>query len=63
MVKELIYSSLKLNELYKLPQTVEHDVLSNMNYTINELRAETLENSDYFKISNLNGIKNLNTEL
>lgn len=61
--KPIIYSSLKLHELYRLPQNVELDVLSNMNYTIQELRAETLENSDYFKVSSSKYLKDLTPEL
>lgn len=61
--RQLIYSSLKLHELYKLPQNIELDVLSNTNYTINELRAETLENSDYFKIASAVNIKDVTKEL
>lgn len=61
--RELVYSNLKLHELYKLPQNVELDVLCNNNYTLTELRAETLENSDYFKISSLTNISLLTKEL
>lgn len=53
LTRELIYSSLKLHELYKLPENVEKDVLSNMNFTIPELRAEYLENSDYFTLTSI----------
>lgn len=48
---DLKYSSMKLHELYKLPQDVQHDVLSNTNYTVDILRAEALENSAYFDIA------------
>ena len=61
--RELIYSSLKLHELYKLPQNVELDVLLNTNNTITELRAETLENSDYFKVASAKEIKEITKEL
>lgn len=61
--KSLVYSSLKLHELYKLPQDVELDVLSNMNYTINELRAETLENSDYFKVASASSLKDITADI
>ena len=63
MNKTLVYSSLKLHELYKLPQNVELDVLSNTNYTINELRAETLENSDYFRLAGAPKLKEITKEL
>ena len=61
--RPLVYSSLKLHELYKLPQSVEHDVLTNMNYTIPELRADTLESSDYFKLANTQRLKDITKEL
>lgn len=62
-LRPLIYSSLKLHELYKLPQDVERNVLTNMNYTIPELRASSLENSDYFKIASMQNIGNITTTL
>lgn len=58
-----IYSSLKLNELYKLPQDKELDVLTNNNYTLHELRADTLEDSDYFKVASAGSIQQLTTAL
>lgn len=61
--KPLVYSSLKLHELYKLPQDVELNVLSNMNYTITELRAETLENSDFFKLASAGKLRDITKEL
>lgn len=61
--RSLIYSSLKLHELYKLPQDVELDVLSNTNFTISEFRAENLENSDYFKIAEAVNIKDVDKEI
>jgi len=61
--RELIHSSLKLHELYKLPQEVELNVLSNTGYTITELRAETLENSDYFNLASATQIKQISKEL
>ncbi len=63
VTRDLVYSAPKLHELYKLPQSVELDVLSNTGYTLTDFRAETLENSDYFKICNLNGIKNISVDL
>lgn len=61
--KKLIYSAAKFHELYKLPQDVELDVLSNTNYTITELRAETLENSDYFRLAGAPKLKEITKEL
>ena len=61
--RTLVYNATKLHELYKLPQDVERDVLSNTNYTITELRAESLENSDYFKLASLEKLTGLTSEL
>ena len=61
--RELIYSNLKLNELYKLPQNVELDVLSSNGYLSPDLRVETLENSDYFKIASNKKIRNITNDL
>lgn len=61
--KALIYSSLKIHELYKLPLAKGLDVVSNTNYTIPDFRAETLENSDYFNVASLNGLKNLTVDM
>lgn len=63
VTRQLVYNNTKMHELYKLPQNVELDVLTNNNYTLSDFRAATLEDSDYFKISNLNGIKNLTMDL
>lgn len=49
----LHYNSTRLHELYKLPYQVELDVLSNTINTIEELRAEKLENSFYFDVVDL----------
>lgn len=61
--RELIYSSLKLHELYKLPQQVELDVLLNHNYSMSEFRVETLENSDYFKLASTKELRGITKEL
>lgn len=58
-----VFSSLKLNELYKLPQDKELDVLTNVNYTLSELRADTLENSDYFNVASARPLNQLTAEL
>lgn len=63
VTRQLVYSAPKMHELYKLPQDVELDVMTNNNYTLPDFRAATLENSDYFKVCNLNGIKNLSIDL
>lgn len=49
--RSLVFSSLKLHELYKLPHDKQMDVILNTNYAITEFRAETLEDSGYFKIA------------
>lgn len=61
--RSLIYSSLKLHELYKLPDGIEYDIISNTNNTLTELRAEQLENSDYFKMVSVNHLKDITPEL
>lgn len=63
VTRQLIYSTPKFHELYKLPQSVELDVLTNNNFTLPDFRASVLEDSDYFKVSNLDGIKNLSVDL
>jgi hypothetical protein len=54
---------MKFNELYHLPDTVELDVLSNMSFTIPELRADALENSSYFTLGSERYLKNITPEL
>lgn len=61
--RKLIYSSLKLHELYKLPDTTEFEVMSNTGYTLHELRAEQLENSSYFKIMSAVSLKDITSDL
>jgi hypothetical protein len=63
VTKNLVYSAPKMHELYKLPQNVELDVLLSSGSSIADFRAETLENSDYFKVSNLTAIKNLSVDM
>lgn len=63
VTRDLIYSSPKLHELYKLPQDVELDVMTNNNFSLSDFRASTLEDSDYFKVANLSNVKNLTSEL
>ena len=47
----LVYSSLKLHELYKLPAETQLNVINNTGFTLDLFRAERLENSDYFKVA------------
>lgn len=61
--RELVYSAMKLHELYKLPQSAELDVLCNVNNTVTELRAETLENSSYFELASVSQLKDITPEL
>jgi hypothetical protein len=61
--KPLVYSSLKLHELYQLPKSAQLDVLLNSSYTITDFRAETLENSDYFKLASAEKLNLVTKEL
>lgn len=61
--KDLKYSSLKLHELYKLPYETQRDVVSNMSYTVDILRAEQLENSSYFEIAAAGKLFDITPEL
>ncbi len=61
--RPLIYSSLKLHELYKLPQDKEFEVMSNTGYTLNEFRVEHLENSKYFQVASIDSIRLLTNTL
>lgn len=61
--RPLVYSSLKLHELYKLPDGKEFEVISNTGYTIPEFRVEYLENSDYFKVASIEKVRNLTNTL
>lgn len=47
----LVYSSLKLHEFYKLPLSMQEDILSNTNYTLDNYRVERLEASAYFQVA------------
>lgn len=48
---ELVYSSMKLHEFYKLPHDVQFNVLTDNGHTVDVLRADFLENSAYFKVA------------
>lgn len=61
--RPLLYSALKLHELYKLPVDVEHTVICNAGYGISEYRAEYLENSPYFKIASTPNLNLITKEL
>jgi YD repeat-containing protein len=61
--RSLVYSSLKLHELYKLPDSVQYDVMSNTNYTVTDFRVENLENSDYFKIAEADNLSEITPQL
>lgn len=47
----LVYSSLKLHEFYKLPLSMQEDILNNTGHTLDIYRAERLEASEYFQIA------------
>lgn len=61
--RELVYSSLKLHELYKLPADKQLDVISNVGYMLPEFRVERLENSSYFKIASAPALSTITKEL
>lgn len=48
---QLVYSSLKLHEFYKLPKATQFNVLIDNGHTADIFRAEQLENSSYFKVA------------
>ena len=58
----LIYSKLRLHELYKLNGALQKRTLLNATESITELRAETLENSEYFRLSDAGSLANLTAE-
>jgi len=51
--RNLVYSNLKLHELYKLPRDIQLNTLLGTGNAVSDFRAETLENSDYFKVSDI----------
>lgn len=61
--RPLVYSSLKLHELYKLPREVQRDVLSNTNHPLTEMRAEKLEDSAYFQLASVSRPSGVTKEL
>lgn len=61
--RNLVYSSLKLHELYKLPHDKQRDILSNTGVTLEDFRVEYLEDSSYFKLASVNQLKDITKEL
>lgn len=59
----LVYSALKLHELYKLPQQVQYDVINSTGYTLSDFRAEQLEASAYFQVAGAAKMSLLTPEL
>lgn len=62
-MESLIYSSLKLHELYKVPFPLQKNVLNNNGWTIEDLRADNLEASDYFRLANAKGLNEVTNSL
>ncbi|MDD2819127.1 MAG: hypothetical protein PHN51_10110 [Candidatus Nanopelagicales bacterium] len=60
---ELKYSALKLHELYKLPVDAQRDVISSAGYSLDSLRVENLENSDYFRLASASSVSQVTPEL
>jgi hypothetical protein len=63
LMTPIIYSSLKLHELYKVPQEQQLDVLNSSRYSFQDLRCEKLENNDYFKFSQFENLSQLTIQL
>ena len=59
----LVYSSMKLHELYKLPADKQLDVIDNTGYTLEHFRAEKMEASNYFKVASAGKMTNVTKEL
>lgn len=59
----LVYSSMKLHELYKLPADKQLDVINNTGYTLEHFRAEKMEASDYFKVASAGKMTSVTKEL
>lgn len=51
LIRNLVYSDLKLHELYKLPYNKQLDVMLGTGYTLPDFRVEKLENSKYFELA------------
>lgn len=59
----LVYSAMKLHELYKLPAAIQLDVINNTGYTLDHFRAEKLEDSSYFKVASAGRMVDVTKEL
>ena len=59
----LVYSAMKLHELYKLPAQAQKDALSNTNYTLDLYRVEQLENSAYFQVAGAGSVSKITPQL
>lgn len=59
----IVHSSLRLHELYKLPYDVQLNTLLGSAKSIPNLRAENLENSDYFSFASEKDITKLTSTL
>lgn len=49
--RPLVYSEMRLHELYKLPKDKQTSILDGSGSSITELRVENIENSPYFNIA------------
>jgi len=63
MDKELVYSSWKLHELYKLPLDKQRSIMDGTWYTIEDLRVEYLEDNRYQDLSNAKQLHEITREL
>lgn len=61
--RSLVYSALKIHELYKLPSRIEKNVMNNTGYSIHDFRVETLENSNYWTVAGMDDLKDLTKQL
>lgn len=61
--RALVYSSLKIHELYQLPQQLEKNIMLNNGFSIDDFRVETLEASNYWKVAGMLNISELTREL
>lgn len=61
--RSLVYSALKLHELYKLPHSKQLNVMLNGGASIDEFRVEFLEESNYWKVAGMENLMDLTKEL
>lgn len=59
----LVYSSMKLHELYKLPKDKQLDVIDNTGFTLEHFRAEKMEASGYFKVASSTRMSDIDAKL